>query len=432
MNKIAPPTPPAVGLNVVVGEVRSSEDEHGVQHLIPSKRDELREDELHTFAGGLHRHQRQSMNMSFHEATVCVTFDGNASQRKVVIYNLVGLVLVLMQVFVAVAVSIGASAATCSLNRHCFGARVCAHDTSSRGTSCVNCGDGPAARAIAARGYRNQTRPGIGFECPVTDELCAQCYDHAAGSFSNYTYTDEIADNVTAMQHKDWLAMLLCSVILGLRMSSEISCVIRCEILRKRFGCCGQRPHAQLWLWVQLCTGILRRSAVVPVVCSAAYTLIAYRGGDALSICLNTLALSFLFKSDNLLYKYAVSDSERAAAIRSILALDNAAADDAEAGKGHAEADDLEAVIAWVKLASTIFVPVTMLFVLVVSLRAQNFFFHTYDGGNVIFLAYLALPLGESQHKARAAESGRFWSMMRFMGHTMFGFSVATCVHLFL
>jgi hypothetical protein len=171
---------------------------------------------------------------------------------------------------------------------------------------------------------------------------------------------------------------------------------------------------------------------VVPVVCSAAYTLIAYRGGDALSICLNTLALSFLFKSDNLLYKYAVSDSERAAAIRSILALDNAAADDAEAGKGHAEADDLEAVIAWVKLASTIFVPVTMLFVLVVSLRAQNFFFHTYDGGNVIFLAYLALPLGESQHKARAAESGRFWSMMRFMGHTMFGFSVATCVHLFL
>ena len=162
MNKIAPPTPPAVGLNVVVGEVRSSEDEHGVQHLIPSKRDELREDELHTFAGGLHRHQRQSMNMSFHEATVCVTFDGNASQRKVVIYNLVGLVLVVMQVFVAVAVSIGASAATCSLNRHCFGARVCAHDTihNPRGTSCVNCGDGPAARAIAARGYRNQTRPG--------------------------------------------------------------------------------------------------------------------------------------------------------------------------------------------------------------------------------------------------------------------------------
>ena len=424
MNKIASQS--AAGSNLVVGEEMSSKD-------IPVKReDELREDELHTVAPGLHRHQRQSLDMSFHEATVCVTFDGNASQRKVVTYNLVGLLLVVMQVFVAVAVSIGASAATCSLNRHCFGARVCAHDTSSRGTSCVNCGDGPAARAIAARGYRNKTRSGLGFECPATDELCAKCYVHAAGFFSNYTYTDEIADNVTAMQHKDWLAMLLCSVILGLRMSSEISSVIRCESLSKRFESCGQRPHAQLWLWVQLCTGILRRSAVVPVVCSAAYTLIAYRGGDALSICLNTLALSFLFKSDILLYKYAASDSDHAAAKRSILALDNAATDDTEAGKGHAEADDLEAMIAWVKLAATIFVPVMMLFVLVVSLRAKEFFFHTYDGGHCILMAYLALPLGESQLKARTAECGRLRSMMRFIGNAMFGYAVAYCIHSFL
>lgn len=388
--------------------------------------------EQHGFTRGLKEQQRRAIHMNFHEATICVTCDGNASRGRVAIYNLVSLLLVMLQIFVAISVAKGCSETNCSLNRHCVGARVCVPHLTSGGKTCVNCGDGPGL--AVTQGYRNQMRPEVAFKCPATDNVCVSCYSEAAGHFSNYTYHDEVVDNISAMQYKDWLTLVLCSVVLGLRLSCELEDVVRCEILRKRFSSNHSLEHfhhVKGWIYIQQFTGCLRRS-VIAVVCSAAYTLIAYRGGDALSICLNTVALTFLLKCDELLFKHAVKDSERAAAFQSILALDDTKPDDMEEGKGHVKADDVEALVGWIKLATTIFVPAMMLCVLMLSIRGRDLFFEFFDGGHLAFVSMAALYFAESQVKGRVAERGRLRSAMVVMAETWLGFTVSTCIALFV
>ena len=402
-----------------------------------------REEGLQALAQNLQEQQRRAKNMSFHEATVCVTFDGLGSPRKIALFNLGGLLLVLVQLSVGIEVAKGSSSGVCTQNRHCIGARVCVptgpdvfRSEHRQSSSCVNCGDGPAVGATS--GYRNQTRSGDSFECPANDGVCAACFIRATGSFSNYTYKDEVVDNVAAMRFKDWLAMVISSLVLGLQLSCEMENSVRCEIFRKQFRSrennSRQPFHALLWLRVQQLTVILRRWALLPCVVSGAYTLIAYRGGDALNICLNTVALTFLINCDDLLYKHAVSDAERAATFRSMLALGRAKADNdgLEADKvylqGHAKADDDEFLVAWVKLATVVVVPVSMTVGLALSLQGKELFFEHFDGGHLVSLLTLTAPLAESQVRGRVSESGRFFSMMRHVGQCMLGGAVAICL----
>ena len=364
--------------------------------------------------------EQRARNMSLHLATVCATFSGDdVLPTKRAAYNLASLFLVIVQVCVAVAVANGASANTCSLNRHCFGSRVCVPDTMwatavPEGKACFNCGDGPGL--VATEFYREQVRlgnDGAGFECPPGDDACALCFVRASGSFSNYTFKDEIVDNFSAMQYKDWLALALSSVILGLQMSGEVEDILRCEIARKQFlrsGVCTK--SFRLWVWVECFAGILRRFSLLSVICVGSCTLIAYRGGDALSICLNTVALTFLLQCDNLICKHAVSDSERAAAYIKMLALDPPGADDA-------------ALVAWAKCAYAIVVPTVMLVGGCLSLFGREIFFLFFDGSFAIGFLLLSLPAAESQLQARVKECGRMRSLVLLMGQAFIGNAVA-------
>lgn len=364
--------------------------------------------------------EKRASYISLHLATVCATFSGDGvSPAKRAAYNLASLLLVIVQVCVAVAVTNGASANTCSLNRHCFGSRVCVPDVMwytavPEAKACFNCGDGPGLYATAV--YREQVRLGDGgasFECPPADDVCAQCIDHASGSFSNYTFQDEIVDNFTAMQYKDWLALMLSSVILGLQISGEVEDILRCEITRKQFvrsGVCTK--SYRLWVWLEQFTGILRRFGLLSLICVGSYTLIAYRGGDALSICLNTVALTFLLQCDNLICTHALSDSERAAAYTKMLALEHAGADDA-------------ALVAWAKCAYSVWVPTVMLVGGGLSLFGRVIFFSIIDGSLAIGFLLAILPAAESQLRGRVNECGRMRSMFLLLGQAFIGNAIA-------
>jgi hypothetical protein len=55
-------------------------------------------------------------------------------------------------------------------------------------------------------------------------------------------------------------------------------------------------------------SGCLRRYGIMSGLAVASHELVAYRGGDALSVCLNTVALIFIIECDDLLYENAVGE----------------------------------------------------------------------------------------------------------------------------
>ena len=58
--------------------------------------------------------------------------------------------------------------------------------------------------------------------------------------------------------------------------------------------------------------GGIRRWTFLPTLVTAAPALVQYKGGDALSVCFNTVAVLFLCEIDNLLYAILLPERERA------------------------------------------------------------------------------------------------------------------------
>ena len=58
--------------------------------------------------------------------------------------------------------------------------------------------------------------------------------------------------------------------------------------------------------------GGMRRWLFLPTLVSAAPILVQFKGGDALSVCFNTVAVLFLCEIDNLLYAILLPERERA------------------------------------------------------------------------------------------------------------------------
>eukprot|EP01047_Picozoa_sp_COSAG01_P015682 COSAG01_NODE_789_length_13572_cov_322.875158_1_plen_158_part_10 len=58
--------------------------------------------------------------------------------------------------------------------------------------------------------------------------------------------------------------------------------------------------------------GGIRRWTFLPTLVVTVYLLVWYKGGDALSVCFNTVAVLFLCEIDNLLYAIVLPERERA------------------------------------------------------------------------------------------------------------------------
>ena len=167
-------------------------------------------------------------------------YDPATTFSKKFMFQSASFVLVLAQLWVATAISNAASAPSCARDRDCPGERMCVPNWDlygGRGKGCYNCGDGPVRRAL--RPYlpadvavdsccpdgekggkleeccRFAVEPILrpkdpdGFDCPANDLACRACFDSTSQTFSNYTFHDEVFDNVGAMQPKDWLSVCL-------------------------------------------------------------------------------------------------------------------------------------------------------------------------------------------------------------------------------
>jgi hypothetical protein len=115
---------------------------------------------------------------------------------------------------------------------------------------------------------------------------CEKCVFALEHDVNELTEAARIRGNLSAMGAFDWSTLLLAATFLSLAAIGELKdgylCSIaidRCETLTPRLRRC-----------LHLLSG-LRRYVFIPSVMGAVGDLVAIGGGDALSLCLNTIAV---------------------------------------------------------------------------------------------------------------------------------------------
>jgi len=154
------------------------------------------------------------------------------------------------------------------------------------------------------------------FSCPEDDTLCSGCYDPVTHSFS--TKVTEVEENRSAMIWTDWAAVTLSSVVLAFMVSKEVQQDTFCELFRKKLVTEADQRFGltllqSLWFWLDRFKNCAFRFTVLPLTSNAAIYLVIYRGGDAMTVCFNTLGVLFVFEFDDLAYGHLVDAATRAA-----------------------------------------------------------------------------------------------------------------------
>lgn len=195
--------------------------------------------------------------------------------------------------------------------------------------------------------------------------------------------------------HQDWIAVCLATVVLALQIADEVRDITLCELSGYELNSMQDTNNRRAKFLFQVLICVIRRYCILPCLCASAFVLITYRGGDAMSVSLNTVALVFILQCDDLLYEKCVDLRVRA-----------------DADKVQSTIKEMDqptlGLIAWTKVAHVVAVPSTTLAALLVEK------YHTegtpgigvYDGAFVVGLGMLIVGLGESQVQKRVDMSG--------------------------
>jgi hypothetical protein len=99
-----------------------------------------------------------------------------------------------------------------------------------------------------------------------------------------------MADNVNAMGTVGWLVLLLCSTVMAMSVVAELRDIELCLLALDR----ADPPLPAGW-WISLRgLAIVRRYTFLPAMVVSVPMVVLNQGGDALSICFNTVAVLFL------------------------------------------------------------------------------------------------------------------------------------------
>jgi hypothetical protein len=110
--------------------------------------------------------------------------------------------------------------------------------------------------------------------------------------------------SVGAMSMTDWCALVVCTYVFTVNMLGEIKDIELCRIAADR----GRNELSRGWQLALTSLNLFRAHGFVfgLIVCIPA--VIMTRGGDALTVAFNTVAIMFLTEVDNLSYQFALSE----------------------------------------------------------------------------------------------------------------------------
>lgn len=138
---------------------------------------------------------------------------------------------------------------------------------------------------------------------------CSACVSMASQRVDEFQENDRIAENRAAMSSFDWTTLILASLFLSLAAVGELKDIYLCSIAAaKNLGDAGlSKGEARIFMLI----GAIRKYTFLPALVGAISILVTNIGGDALSICLNTIAVLFLFDVDNMAFAYLIDEKLR-------------------------------------------------------------------------------------------------------------------------
>ena len=143
------------------------------------------------------------------------------------------------------------------------------------------------------------------FSKGMVQDWCSYCF--ANGTVNAYTYNVHFNKNVDAITGTDWLALAFVCFVAAFTVVAELKDVQLCAIAVER---AGERLSFGWRLAMRLLGGA-RRWVFLPSLICTMPALAVNKGGDALSVCFNTIALLFMCEIDNLAYSQGLSERVR-------------------------------------------------------------------------------------------------------------------------
>ena len=118
--------------------------------------------------------------------------------------------------------------------------------------------------------------------------------------------------NVQGMGTFDLITLYFATLVISLHVVSELKGIELCALAIKHADECldGSRDLGQYGNALLFING-LRRWVFLPTLVATVPILVGFKGGDALSVCMNTVAVLFLTEIDDVLFNYGVGERIR-------------------------------------------------------------------------------------------------------------------------
>ena len=135
-------------------------------------------------------------------------------------------------------------------------------------------------------------------------EACVRPID---GTVDPLNQDSHIAGNVAAMGDFDWAAVLFTAVVVALAVVAELKDITMCTVAIRYAG----EKLSPGWQFILTLLGGMRRCVFLPMLVWAVPALVLFKGGDALSVSMNAVAILFLCDIDNMAYDRGLGEEVR-------------------------------------------------------------------------------------------------------------------------
>lgn len=125
------------------------------------------------------------------------------------------------------------------------------------------------------------------------------------------TFNSHFRNTIKASRFFDWLSLFFASFMVAVTVVKELRDILFVNLVIEDIE---EDPDIELdprWIAALKAMQHVRRFVFVPLLIFAAVFLVVFDGGDAKSVCMNTVALLFLADIDDLAYEIALSEKWR-------------------------------------------------------------------------------------------------------------------------
>ena len=216
--------------------------------------------------------------------------------------------LVLLQILAISAVAFGSVGFTaCREDSDCeFEGMFCQSVGDGLGETCMACSDKIHVPEPEWCSIRNESNTESNQQARKI-ELCDLCYDDKMNVIL-YS-TDMYKNGVEQMMLGDWANLVIGAIVVGLTVVGELRDILylRCKLEMAAAATEG----FDLWYPACLMLTSVRFYIFLPILCCTVPYLVWSTGSDALSICMNTVAVGFLVDLDNMVFDSGLEETTK-------------------------------------------------------------------------------------------------------------------------